>query len=129
MNDFFEHKASGASLYHAPLLPEVENWKDLFEDQREWAFNGTNFPTMKGPHTIQQFGSYCNRRDGKSLTVKARQEILAALEKRMIYISNDRNYFEIVDHESGWSLICCKYGQIIGSVWLAYVRTDSIPKV
>ena len=36
-------------------------------------------------------------------------------------------YFDVVSHENGWSLIIANYDQIIGSKWLAYVRTNTIP--
>lgn len=33
-----------------------------------------------------------------------------------------------IAHDNGWTLILAQYDRIIGSVWLAYVRTDTVPE-
>lgn len=41
---------------------------------------------------------------------------------------NDTFSFEVIDHGDGLALAVAKHGLIIGSLWLAYIDTDSLPQ-
>lgn len=40
---------------------------------------------------------------------------------------NDSFSFEVIDHGEGLALVVASHGLIIGSLWLAYIDTDSLP--
>lgn len=84
--------------------------------------------TEKHPDETMLVGPFCSRRDGGSMAVSCADWVLSRIRERTIIIGNDRMSFEIVDHDNGYSLVIANHSQILGSVWLAYIRTDSIPK-
>lgn len=69
------------------------------------------------------FGGY----DRPSLSVSPADWVLSRVRENTIIVPHDTMSFEIHDHANGWSLVSAHHGQILGSVWLAYIRTDSIP--
>jgi len=54
--------------------------------------------------------------------------VLSRIKESTIIIGGDTMSFHVIDHGNGWSLVVAQHGQILGSVWLAYIKTDSIPK-
>ena len=62
-------------------------------------------------------------------SVLPKEDLVEDLLKSMLNIGRDMTRFEVVVREaSDLSLVICNYGTIIGSRWIAFVETDSIPK-
>lgn len=53
--------------------------------------------------------------------------VLETVQRCMLNVENDRTHFEAIDHGNGFALIVISYGSILGSRWLAYVKTDTVP--
>ena len=150
------HEASGATLYKEIAQPNVTTFAEVFEDfapydvmdsKQKHQFEprritgqaiGTNlFDDVKAimngrkckshPDHSMQVGPYCSRRDGDSFSVRCADWVLSRIRERTIIVPNDRMSFELVDHDNGWTLVIVNHGQILGGVWLAYIKTDSIP--
>jgi len=106
-------------------FPEYDSFDQFFEAAAPWVHN------QKGVHhSPGQWGDYLARsRSGQtSLSVKPTAEVLAKIQERMIPIDYDRKYYEIVDHpDTGCSLVIAKYNQILGSHYLGYIKTETIP--
>jgi len=90
------------------------------------------------PHSAAQrkpgdvpFGPYCYRHTLEqgylSYDVHPTLELATCLQRRMIWVAYDAIHFKIVDHKDNMSLVVASYSQILGTHWLSYVRTDSIP--
>jgi hypothetical protein len=62
-------------------------------------------------------------------------EYRAPTEKTLEYVRNnmlpvdyDSIYFRVIDRGDNETLIVAQYNQIIGSRWLAFIKTDSVPR-
>lgn len=144
-------------LYRPIAQPHIETFAECFPDSAPWKLfdkaykspfepqylTGQNIAgnlwknvkaTMRGEKherkhhdESMQIGPFCSRRDGDSLAVRCAGWVLSRIREGTIVIGGDRMHFEIVDHDNGYSLVTAQHGQICGSVWLAYIKTDSIP--
>ena len=52
---------------------------------------------------------------------------LQYVRANMLPVDYDSIYFEVINREDGTSLVTAKYNQILGSRWLAFVDTETIP--
>ena len=154
----YQHEASGRELAREIAQPHVTRFSEVFEDSAPYnvmtgkskhpfaprTLTGRAIATElyddckaimtgrdKPRHTdkTMQVGPYCQRRDGGSFSVRCADWVLSRIAERTIIVPGDRMSFEIVDHENGWSLVVANHGSILGSVWLAYIKTDSIPSL
>lgn len=147
----YKHEASGAFLYRELAQPHVETFSEVFEAWKPYA-KGAFEPryisgqaiadnlwrdvkaTMNGNHGKRKHadqsmpvGPYCYRRDGDSLSVRCADWVLSRIRERTIIIGGDPMSFDLVDHDNGWTLVTAHHSSIVGSVWLAYIRTSTIP--
>lgn len=132
MNDLYQHKASGAKLYQAPAFPQIDNFGDLFHVCSATKDEAKKPEPRKilldnGKPSKMTVGSFIMMRDGNSFYAAPKDCILSEVKRSMIIIDYDELFFEIIDHENGWSLVVVSYNQIIGTRWLAYIKTKSIP--
>lgn len=108
------------------LFPKFEKLSEIFESVRDYE-SGVGRETQKGSYT---FSWYCRRRcrdqSLKSYHAKPRAEVIEEIVKSLAV--DGRFTFEIVDHDDGLSLVIVSYDQIIGSRWLARVKTTSVRK-
>jgi len=76
---------------------------------------------------------YCTVRDQRpdqphrSLYVEPTDMVRDFVKKNMHDLVGVDTYYEMVIYEDGTTLVLAKYQSIIGSRWLADIRTDSIP--
>lgn len=146
-------------LYKPIAQPHVETFAECFPDWEPWRLFDKAYKPRFGPRYVEgqniagnlykgvkaifkgekhnrkhpdermAVGPFCSRRDGASMAVRCADWVLSRIKEGTIVIGDDRMSFEIVDHDNGYSLVIAQHGQICGSVWLAYIRTDSIPNV
>ena len=103
-------------------FPTYSRFDQFFELAEDWS-------APKAGGNQAKITGYLYRRDG-SLRVKPHDEILADVQENMLGIDYDSIYFEIVDHpDNGCSLVIAKYNQILGSRYLGYIQTDTIPRL
>ncbi len=77
-------------------------------------------------------GPYCQWSDSKStrhesLAVRCADWVMSRIRERTIIIGGDSMSFDLIDHDNGWTLVTAHHSSILSSVWLAYIKTDSIP--
>lgn len=127
--EFYKHQASGQELCRPMALPHLETFAELFTDAKPFDAK-TSFSDVEIPGRSQKIGSYICWRDNyqSSMSGRPADTVLSRIVEGMIDVENDRTHFELVNHDNGWTLVLVSYGQILGSLWLAYIRTDSIPK-
>lgn len=93
---------------------------------------GGKRPPEDGTATISHYLGGCRmKREGGSgpLWVNPTPAVIDAIRTHTIDCGQrDRITFEVVEHENGWSLVIAKHSIIGGGVWLAYVRSDSVPR-
>jgi hypothetical protein len=144
-----------AQPYVEKFSDVFDDWKpyDLFAKDRQHPFDpryvvGQNIagnlyrdtsdifaghPSRRGKHANESMrvGPFCSvyrkDQDNEYLSVRAADWVLSRIVERTIIIGGDTMSFEVIDHGNGWSLVTAHHGQICGSVWLAYIRTDTIP--
>lgn len=146
-------------LYKPIAQPQVETFDECFDDFEEWKLFDKSYKPRFSPYFItgqniagnlfknvkatmqgefrnrkhadetMQVGPFCSMRDGGSMAVHCNEWVMDCIKRHTIIIGGDRMSFEIVNHDNGHSLVIAQHGSIIGSVWLAYIRTDSIPKL
>lgn len=136
-DQMYEHKASGATLAKPLMQPHVESFKDFFPRHSDYKDDGgPNGKTIRvgdgltGKEFDWRIGPYCIlRRNGRcySLHVDLADCVLSRVRESMLPIENDTIYFEVVEHNNGWALVVANYNVIIGSHYLGYVRTDTVP--
>lgn len=103
-----------------------ENLKDTMEGRKQ---------PKKRPDKRMKVGPYCFREAGQSFCVRCADWVLSRIREGTILVPDDEMYFQIVDHKAGegwpggWSLVTANHNTIGGTVWLAYIRTESIPTV
>jgi len=131
------HKPSGVSLYREIAQPHVETFREVFEDSKPYEHGKPAFAPrilrgsdcLTGKETETPIGPYCMWRDHyeNSFSVSCADWVLSRLKERTISLENNSMFFEIISHDNGWSLVTCSHNLILGSVWIAYIRTNSIP--
>lgn len=133
MQKTFKHEASGTELLREIINPNAISLTDVFEDIK--AYDDNNPPksriweTKNGIKIPVGPRCYFKGQGRKSLGVKCKYWVMEEIKKNMIPIENDSLYFEIISHDNGWSLIVISYNLILGSRWLAYVKTSSIEPI
>ena len=158
MNTMIKHEASGVSLAKPIAQPHVTTFNEVFDSAALYDSKngGHNFapryitaqnvagnlykdvsalfrnktPAVSHPDETMAVGPYCMYRDhyNKSMSVSCADWVLSRICERTIIIGDDRMSFELIDHDNGWTLVTANHSCILGSVWLAYIKTDSIPK-
>lgn len=125
----FKHEASGVELCRKILQPHVTTFAEVFPSFRPYDSRETCLQWIVDGRDKMAVSSYCVIREPhQSLNVTLADWILSRIRESMLLIPNDRLFFEIVNHDNGWSLVVVSHGVIIGSRWLAYIKTDSLPK-
>lgn len=84
---------------------------------------------VKHPDERMPVGPFCSLSDhSRSFSVRCADWVLSRIRERTIIIGDDRMSFEISLHANGWALVTAHHSCIIGSVWLAYIRQETIPQ-
>lgn len=104
---------------------------NLFKDGREILVEGKR-PTQKHRDENMPVGPFCSFsarefENNRYFDVRCADWVLSRIKERTIVIGDDRMSFEVIDHGNGWSLVVAKHSVICGSVWLAYIKTESVP--
>ena len=106
-------------------FPEAQKFSDLFAriDSRIEDHN---------PAGLIKISSYCALSgqdfDYSSIEVEPAKQLIDWVVEHMLYIEHDDITFSIVRHDEKNALVLAKYGQIIGSSYLAYIDTSTIPE-
>lgn len=124
-----------ANLGHELVFPNLTRLADLFDEVREWEKDAPDLrPVQKltpGRRASAVVGNYCIVRGlnghEPGLQVRASEMLVTWLRANMIDVDYDRFHFGLVDHGNGFALLYVSYGQIIGSRWLAYIESATIP--
>jgi hypothetical protein len=124
----YQDRKSGRGLAKPLACPKVTTFAELFPKSAKYEYPKTKFPKRVASNGML-VGNYCMHRDGESLDVQCADFVIEAIGQRTISIANDELYFDLVDHNNGWTLVVVNYNQIIGNFYLAYIKTDSIPKL
>lgn len=124
----YQDRKSGRGLAKPLACPEVTTFAELFPKSAKYEHFKTQF-TKQNARNGARVGNYCARMGGPSLDVECAGFVIEEIGKRTISIANDELYFQLVDHHNGWTLVVVNYNQIIGNFYLAYIKTDSIPKL
>lgn len=124
---------------------DARSFSDLFENPRAHSsFNelGSAYWPMvnddSGPvrhqrptgNYISSFVSISGTRGHDALKADPRPEVLDYVRANMIQVDYDTIYFQIIvqNGDPETALVTAQYNQIIGSRWLAYIKTRTIPK-
>lgn len=59
--------------------------------------------------------------------VEVSPSVVDYFTEHVLVINDDALHFDLTELEDGKTLVCLQHNQIIGSHWLAYIETDSIP--
>lgn len=127
------HEASGVSLYKPLAQPHAEHFFDVFPAWEPWQFNAKQGISAQwltdSDGERMAVGPYCSWRDhyDDPKAVRCADWVLSRLRERTLIIPNDQMSFDMVSHDNGWTLVTAHHSSILSSVWLAYIRTDSIP--
>jgi hypothetical protein len=114
-DDLFEEVAECPNLSHDNHTPEPEGW---------------SVPLINPPKEDTAIIKCSLRITGQRrgwMFAKPKPEVIDFLRGRMLNVEYDHFTFEAVIREGGEALITCKYGQILGSVWLALVDASTVP--
>lgn len=155
--DEYKHEASGVTLYKEIAQPHVTTFQECFPAWAKYDVNAPDRKHQFEPRRItgqalasnlyddakaimeggrakrkhrdesMTLGPFLSIRDGKSLSVSCADWVLSRVRERTIIVPGDTMSFEIVNHDNGWSLVTAQHSQILGSVWLAYIKTETIP--
>jgi len=113
-------------LPHTIMFPDVDGFDDLFESftfDKEQAPPDVELAPGTGRGRIR---SYIGMPDFAAGYVALRPDYLHRLVSSMF--ADLTISFRAISHAStGYTLIIADYSEIIGSYWLAYVRTDTLP--
>ena len=133
----------GFELAKPLLLPDVHDLGELVTVVRPW-----DYATMSHrggvvprpdlvPEPVDVDGSHLGpymsiRRDGRTsgYAVVPTDTLVEALRGQLITWDGDpeRLGLKVIEHkERGRALVVVEYSRIIGSRWVAYVRTDTLP--
>lgn len=105
------------------LIHPAGTFKELFDVVNKDML----IPIHKNNVLGMYISSYCLCSDEYlSLKVKPKDELVKSIEDNVIAI-DDRLYFEIINWGKK-SLVVVKYSSIIGSRWIAHIKTNSVPK-
>lgn len=122
---------------HSPLLlPDAVDFADVFarcvpyDDRAKLPEPARLDPDPQYPHMPgPAIGRYLSVREPyQSWAVVPRPETVAAVKPNMLSIYGDSLSWEIVNHDNGFSLVIIRHSCIIGSRYVAYVRSASVPK-
>jgi hypothetical protein len=118
-----KHQNSGFTLSRAVLEPFVEEFKHVFP---EWSFDKDQIPS--GRYVGTNFVTSLAIMDGRMpFYVRPAEWIYGALVRATIDI-NDRISFNVIPHDNGWVLVTAHHDTILGDIWLAYIKAESVPK-
>lgn len=120
---------NGQTLY----VPEARTFSDLFTRVERYGkhtiprtpIEGIDY-SKRGRMGRMFVGPYCYIRDGLSLAVEPTEAVMR-VAREMLMVDGDHLSFEIIRWDDGRALVVLKYGQIIGSRWLAMIDAGSIP--
>lgn len=132
------HEPSGLRLHRVLMLPSVEARSALWT---EWSVDRTlcwqpryiGGTTWDGElagdlhMTVGPLCVMCRSGRAQAINVQPTDAVMRAIKDGTITIRGDRMSYRVIDHDNGWSLVLAQHGQIIGSVWLAYIRTETVP--
>jgi len=120
--DEYHHEKSGATLRKPIALPDVVAFEGVatLTEELEPIELGT---VWKGQPSL--FTGYAGLPEGRFANVRLTPEAENVLRDRAM---GDLSFnLRVIDHGKGWALVTADYDRIIGSVWLAYVRTETLP--
>ena len=112
--------------------PHVVSFDQCFDDSRPWNYDSKANENHRllidkvGKLTIMPYCAVRGTQPYRSLSVIPADWVYSRIAENMINI-DDRVTFELIGHDNGWALLVAHYNKILGSAWLAYIRTDSIP--
>lgn len=119
-------------LYKPLAFPDALRFDELFESATPYDGQSRTVTHRRSGRDRATVTSYCTGRGAKgehfALNVQPRRKVLDFINAEMLVVANDSIHFQVVDHDGGFSLVIVSYGQMIGSRWLAYVETASIPR-
>ena len=121
-----------AGLARDVKWPDVETFGELFESfttDKDSAPPDVKLSVKPEPRTgrMGAIRSYIWMPGYKSGYAKLHRKYEDAL-RRELFESLTVSFRAVTHADRGYTLILAEYGEIIGSHWLAYVRTDSLPK-
>ena len=113
-------KLEMAKIVGKPLaFPEINDFSELFgnlEDKQNYEFADKSV-----------ISNWLLFRDHHSEYRQPSETMLAYVRDNMLPVDYDSIYFTVTDRGDGTTLICAQYNQILGSRWLAFVDTDTVP--
>lgn len=125
---------------HSVLFPYADHFEDVVEQILPWDSGSKMKAREDGAQGRLGDPSHPKEEDaviGTFLTqtgmracgnIRLKPEVIDALREQMLNVEYDTISFSLHHHkESGRSLLVAKYGQIIGSHYLAYFDTESVP--
>lgn len=110
----------GKLVGHEIAFPHAETFDDLFSLTAPEAGDKVIGNLVLSPYCQRQ-----SRQNGfKALSVRAHAPVEVYLAEKTI---GGRMFFQLIDRGDNETLVTATYDQIIGSRWLGFIRTDSIP--
>ncbi len=115
-------------------FPDAKSFDELFTSYAPWNSALSRRPTRQAIEGIKMgkhgmIGPYLSMRGGNSLAVKPNAAVIDFVKNNMLPIVEDHIHFEIIDRGEGESLVTASYNKIIGSRWLALIKTSTVPRV
>lgn len=132
-------KSSETELHGKKIgFPEAKALADLFSDVRkpegespivaEWPSWEAGTWSDRSGRTKSRLAGYLSVRDPyRWYHVTPRPEVVEYVRENMLHCSNDTITFEAVVWDDGRALVIARYGQIIGSHYLAIIDASTIP--
>lgn len=123
----FEPNTRSAQKFQGVQISGQAIAENLFRDAKA-IMNGRKAARKHQDYSME-VGPFLSFRDYErpALSVRVAEWVLSRIAERTIIIPHDTMSFEIVEHENGWALVVARHSAILGDVWLAYIRADSIP--
>ena len=121
------HKASKRALSN-PVAMETDDAADVFTvvEAKRGVGLGTFERRYGGQLKESRFTGFCGLPRGRAASV----ELTPAAENvlRRGAIGDVTMALEVIEWPGEHSLVVAQYGQILGSVWVAFVRTSTVPE-
>jgi len=108
--------------FRSVALPFIKNFEDVF--------------TLIGKSKDYPTGQYAPNRQGEGIMrfagmdVKLSDDLIEYIKENMVYgLTGDEYYFSTFNDDYGKTRIYIKYNKIIGSRFIGYINTSSIPNI
>ena len=127
INAMSDSPFSGKTLHFSQL----DSFDQLFSKAEKWEADMTTGFVKNMSGFVGYKGFACFSSDIRlHMRLTTHPYLAGFISSEMVsIIGEDSFYFELIDHGDGTTLVVVNYNKILGSRWLAKIKTDTIPKL